>query len=602
MKPGSLLFFILLSLNAVVFGQGQTVKIIPADTVICKGESIRLNAYFYKGSFQFIGSFNGKDYFMDTVSRSWTDARSAAQANGMDLWIIESLQENDAVYNMLPLRSQSNTFFWFGLFQDPVLEAAGTVASGWKWVDGRSLDTTFKYWHDFPPFVEPDDVFQSSTGANYAALGLNNFASRWSDMTNTFPANFRGHAIAEANTNTFVLEWSNGDKNSGSINLTPLSTQSYFLDITYGGNKTRSNISSVTVNQAMATASFDVLASSDTCLISNNVGFANTTVSTDSLNTRYEWNFGDGNKSTSFSTAHQFGGAQVYTVLLTAKDINGCETYASRSVTVKPSPLIPVISFPSGGNLFCEGDSVVLNTVVVQPDPAATFAWFRNGMPAGSGRSIVARQNGTYLLECTNVNGCANKTSVSVKVNPLPSKPVLTIVNGFSDVICQLDSSYLQASTAINLTRFNWYTGTSTAPTLLPNISQKDFYVKGPTSMGNNIITTNYFMRTVDVNGCVSPISDSVSISIKPSPAVSLSVLSGKIVFCEGTPQNSSPLPLRLGIHTSGGVTCPCCQLLILFTWPNPQVHMALPSPTHMAALPHQTLSLLWPISFPLFR
>ena len=164
-------------MNVVVLGQGQTVKIIPGDTAICKGQSIRYSAYFYKGSFQFIGSFDGKDYFMDTVSRSWADARLAAQANGMDLWVIDSLQENEAVYGMIPLRTQSNTFFWFGLFQDPVLEAAGTSASGWKWLDGRSLDTTFKYWYYNPPFVEPDDVFQSSTGANHAALGLNNSVS-----------------------------------------------------------------------------------------------------------------------------------------------------------------------------------------------------------------------------------------------------------------------------------------------------------------------------------------------------------------------------------------------------------------------------------------
>jgi gliding motility-associated-like protein len=524
----------MLSLNVVVLGQVQTVKITPGDTAICKGQSIRYTAFLYKGSFQFIGSFDGKDYFMDTVSRTWTDARAAAQSNGMDLWVIDSLQENDAVYNMLPIRSQTNTFFWFGLFQDPVLEAAGTSASGWKWLDGRSLDTTFKFWYNNPPFVEPDDAFQSATGANYASLGLNNSGSRWSDMTNVFSNIFKGHAIAEVNKSTLDLEWSTGETNTGIINVTPLSTQSYFLDITYGGIKTRSNTSQITVNQAMATASFDVLASSDTCLITNNVAFTNTSISTDPLNTKYEWSFGDGNKSTSFSTSHQYGGAQIYTVLLTAKDVNGCETYASRQVTIKASPLIPVITFPSGGNVFCSGDSVVLNTVVVQPDPAASFAWYRNGTFVGNGRTVVAKLSGSFLLECTNVNGCTNKTSVSVTVNPLPAKPLLTIVNGFSDVICQLDSSYLQSSTAVNLTKFNWYTGGSIAPTLLPNVSQKNYYVKGSTSMGNNLTSSNYFVRTVDVNGCISPLSDSIKITFKPSPVISLSALDGKFIFCEG--------------------------------------------------------------------
>ena len=534
MMPRSFFFFILLCINMHVLGQGQTVKITPGDSAICKGQSIRYNAFLYKGSFQFIGSFDGKDYFMDTVSRSWTDARLAAQGNGMDLWVIDSIQENEAVYAMIPRRGQANTFFWFGLFQDPAIEAAGNSASGWKWLDGRSLDTTFKYWYNSPPFVEPDDVFQSSLGANHAAIGLNNAGSRWSDMTNTFSTIFKGHAIAEVTKSTLLLEWSTGETNTGSINVTPLSTQSYFLDITYDGFKTRSNTSLVKVSQAMATASYSISTSSDTCLISNNVVFTNTSVSTDPPNTTYEWNFGDGNTSTQFSTSYQFRAAQIYTVILTARDINGCETYASRAVTIKASPLIPVIAYSSGSNIFCDGDSAFLNTVVVQPDPAAAFNWYRNGILTGSGKSIVVKLGGNYLLECINVNGCSNKTSVNVTVNPLPAKPVLTIVSGFSNVICQLDSSYLQSSTAINLTKFNWYTGSSSAPTQLPNVSQKNFYVKGSTSMGNNIVSSNYFVRTIDVNGCISPLSDSVTISFKPSPVVSLSALSGKIIFCEG--------------------------------------------------------------------
>jgi len=153
MMPKSFFFFILLFINMVVLGQGLAVKITPGDSTICKGQSIQYTAYLYKGSFQFIGSYDGKDYFMDTVSRSWTDARLSAQASGMDLWVIDSIQENDAVYNMIPLRTQSNTFFWLGLFQDPVVEASGTPSSGWRWLDGRLLDTTFKLWYNNPPFL-----------------------------------------------------------------------------------------------------------------------------------------------------------------------------------------------------------------------------------------------------------------------------------------------------------------------------------------------------------------------------------------------------------------------------------------------------------------
>ena len=534
MMPRSFFFFFLITINMVVLGQGQAVKITPGDSTICKGQSIRYSAYLYKGSFQFIGTFDGKDYFMDTVSRSWTDARVAAQANGMDLWVIDSLQENDAVYSMIPLRGQTNTFFWFGLFQDPVLEAAGTSASGWKWLDGRSLDTTFKYWYNSTPFIEPDDVFQSSIGANHAALGLNISGSRWSDMTNVFSSSFKGHAIAEVNKSPLILEWSNGETNTGTINVTPLTDQSYFLDITYGGNKTRSNTSLVKVNQAMTTASFNISTNSDTCLISNSVVFNNTSVATDPLNTTYEWSFGDGNKSIQFSPTYQYGGSQIYSVVLAARDMNGCVTYASRLVTIKPSPLIPVITYPSGGNVFCAGDSVVLNTVVVQPDPATVFVWYRNAVLAGNGRSLVAKTSGTYLLECTNLNGCVNRTSINVTVNSLPSKPVLSIVNGFSNVVCQLDSSNLQSSTAIDIVKFNWFTGSANTLNQVASTSLKNYMVKPTSPMGNTVVLSKYFVSTTDTNGCMSPISDSVVFTFKPSPVISLSAISGKTIFCDG--------------------------------------------------------------------
>lgn len=530
----NLCLFVALLFCSNTHGQIHSVKITPGDSSFCKGQSVRFNAYMYKGSFRFIGSFDGKDYFMDTVSRSWTAGRTAAQNNGLDLWIIDSLEENNAVYNMIPFRSQTNTFFWFGLFQDPALEALGTPASGWKWLDGRSLDTTFKYWYNSPPFNEPDDIFQSSIGANYAAMGLNNAGARWSDLTNIFSNTFNGHAIAEANKLPLELEWSSGEKNTGSIVVTPLTSQNYFLDITYGGLKASSNTSAIVVNSAKANAAFSIASNSDTCLNTNNVTFNNLSVSTDPSNTNYEWDFGDGTKSSQFSKAHQFGGVSRFTVSLTAKDINGCATIATRPVTIMASPLLPVLTFATGTNTFCEGDSVVLNTVVVQPDQAASFKWFKNGTLVSTGRILVAKTTGNYLLECTNLNGCKNETSVEVKVNALPAKPVLNIVNGFSNTICQTDSTQLQSSSAINITRFNWYIGTLAVPVQLNNAALRDIFIKGPASMGNSTTFSNYFVRTLDVNSCLSPASDLVRITFKPSLAVSLNIVSGKNIFCEG--------------------------------------------------------------------
>lgn len=526
--------FVLLFISATSVAQVHTVSITPGNnTAICKGQSIRFNVSLHKGSFRYIGSFDGKDYFMDTVSRGWSAARTAAQSIGLDLWNIDSLEENNAVYNMIPLRGQSNTFFWFGLYQDSLPNPPASATEGWKWLDGRSLDTTFKYWSSSPPFFEPDDVFQSATGANFGALGLNAAGARWSDMTNSFPNSFNGHAIAEGNKLPLILEWSTGETNTGTIAPTPLFTQSYFVDITYNGTKVRSNTTSITVNTAKSTASFSVASNSDTCLFSNNIFFNNISVSSDPANTIYEWDFGDGNKSRDFSTTHQYSGVLKYVVTLSATDVNGCATFFSRPLTIKPSPLPPIISFPKGGESFCNGDSVVLTTVVEQVE-SVSYQWYRNQVITGNGRTLVVKVSGLYSIECKNSSGCTRDTAVNVTVNSLPSKPTLDIVNGFSDNVCQDDSSKIQASSAANTAKFNWYSGSLITPSLLSNTSNDNLYVKGPANMGNNILSKDFFVRSVDYNGCISPFSNPYRITFKPTPIISLSAPLGKTIFCEG--------------------------------------------------------------------
>ncbi|PHX73733.1 MAG: hypothetical protein CK547_06885 [Chitinophagaceae bacterium] len=63
--------------------QGQKMVISEGDTSICVGNQITLNASFSIGSFVYFYSANGKAYFLDTISRSWTDANTAAEFNGL---------------------------------------------------------------------------------------------------------------------------------------------------------------------------------------------------------------------------------------------------------------------------------------------------------------------------------------------------------------------------------------------------------------------------------------------------------------------------------------------------------------------------------------
>lgn len=167
------------------WSQLHSAVIFPTSKSICQGQEVQMSSYLAKGSFKFFASINGKDYFIDTVNRSWTKARDEARANGMDLWSIENEIENLDVFNYIPqeFTRKNNTVFWIGLFQDRDADVNGSN-SGWKWVDNRVLDNNaYKNWTS----GEPDNKFQTIVDADFAGIGLNNDRPVWYDFPEIYP-------------------------------------------------------------------------------------------------------------------------------------------------------------------------------------------------------------------------------------------------------------------------------------------------------------------------------------------------------------------------------------------------------------------------------
>jgi gliding motility-associated-like protein len=511
-------------------GQSHSVSISPGDTSACIGTNIRFNAIFLKGSFRYIGTFGGKDYFMDTVARSWTEGRAAAQLNGMDLWVIDSLKENDAVYNMIPYRGRVDVMFWFGLYQDPILETAGTAADGWKWIDGRSLDTTFRYWL----FNEPDNAFQTKFPANHAAMGLNVMNASWGDMTDTLPLGYNAYAIAETPAKPFEYLWSNGDKNPNTISVAPTVTTTYSFTVVYGGDTAQSNTVTYTVLKPVAAANFDFASGTEYCLEWNKIVFSNTSIVSNPSPVTYSWDFGDGTVSAQNAPTHRYGASQLYAVKLKATDNNGCTTTATKSVTILNSPLQPIISYPAGKNVFCDGDSVSLNTVVVQPDPGVVFKWYRGTDSVFTGRPYVAKVTGVYNLVAFNSNGCKDTSSVTVTVNSLPRKPSLSYTFGFTGIICAIDSTNFTAASPDPAFRYVWYKASSPFPTQLVQTTKNTNSVYGSSVVSSSPVTEYYMVRILDANSCFSLYSDSISVTTRPSPSSVITTNGKSSTFCEG--------------------------------------------------------------------
>ena len=510
-------------------GQVHSVSIFPGDTTICSGNSVRFQAKIFKGTFQYIGTHGGKDYFMDTVASSWTESRAQARANGMDLWVIENRAENDAVYGMIPYRSRVDCMFWLGLFQDPSGDLT-SPSNGWKWVNGALLDTSFNYWY----FNEPDNAFELKFPANHGALGLNVMGSFWADMTDTLPPGFKAYAIAETAAKPFQFKWSNSDGNPNTINVSPNANTTYSFQVIYGADTAISPPSTVTVLSPLAFAGFEIAASSDFCLEWNKLTFSNTSVTTDPAGVLYSWDLGDGASSTLSSLSYRYGAAQSYAVRLKATDRNGCVTTVSKSVTILPSPLQPVIAYPSGKNVFCEGDSVVLNSVVFQADPAIQYRWYNGTDSVFSGKPYVAKSTGNYSLVAINANGCRDTAQLTVTVNQLPRKPSLLYAFGFTGVICATDTTRIVATSPDPAFRYVWFKAVGPSPAQLGQTTASTYTVSAATSALASPVTEFFMVKILDAKGCYSLFSDSLSIATRPSPTSTITTGGKPTTFCEG--------------------------------------------------------------------
>lgn len=527
------LFLILLFLVAVgsTVGQVHSVQIGPGDTTICEGSSLRLWTSFSIGTFRYIGTYGGKDYFIDTVSRNWTDARAEARGKGLDLWVIETANENNAVYNFITKKDQPNSLFWIGLFQDANLENQSGPAAGWQWVTGKGLDPlSFVNWAN----GEPDNKFQNADMANYAAIGLIPNGSRWVDATNNPGSAYKGYAIAETDASDIITIWSTNQLNPQYIDVKPAEKTTYSVSVQYRGDPVSSRSVTVNVSPPQSVALFDIGPTSNTCLSKNQFVFNNLTSSSDPAATSYRWDFGDGNRSVLQSPTHRYSGAQSYTVKLIALDKLGCQSEFSKQLTVIPSPLIPVISFASKTRSFCEGDSLALTSVVIQQDPKVTYRWYFEGAQVAATKNFAARFSGKYTLEAINANGCRDSSFIELTATVRPKKPKLSVLSGFNEVFCDNDSTKVTADQSDPGLKYRWFRELNAEQQSLSGTGLKELTVYPPFALTGASVPMKYYVSVTDQNNCVSELSDPISLVVHPSPVASLSAKGAPVIFCDG--------------------------------------------------------------------
>ena len=187
-----------------------------------------------------------------------------------------------------------------------------------------------------------------------------------------------------------------------------------------------------------------------------------------------------------------FSPTSTKTYLVTGIDGNGCKNTASVAITVNPLPTITALAKPS---VICVGASSTITA-----SGAISYLW-SNGQSNGSTLFPISTDN--YTVTGTDINGCFNKTTVSITVNPLPT------VSALSSVICTGQSAKLSG---IGASTYIWDNGIS---------NNTSFY---PTT------TKTYTVTGTDLKTCKG--TAKAIVTVNPLPSVSS--IAGPAVICVG--------------------------------------------------------------------
>ncbi|MFD2934985.1 Ig-like domain-containing protein [Spirosoma flavum] len=207
-----------------------------------------------------------------------------------------------------------------------------------------------------------------------------------------------------------------------------------------------------------------------------------------------------------------------------SQSVNNCEgPRVSLTATIRAAPGAPAV-IPTLA--YCLGYPAIPLTAT--PAGGGTLNWYAN--PTGGSASSVApipptTTAGTilYYVSQTDATGCeSTRTSISVKVNPLPDAPTTTPVS-----VCQNAASPLLASAVSATGSLNWYTAqTGGTPSSVAPV---------PVTTTAGVLT--YYVSQNDVNGCESNRS-LLLVTITPLPAAP--AVAAIAPVC----QNSTPIVL----------------------------------------------------------
>ncbi len=205
----------------------------------------------------------------------------------------------------------------------------------------------------------------------------------------------------------------------------------------------------------------------------------------------YNWNFGDGNTSTSQNPTHNYSSPGLYDVTLIVQTQFGCTD------TMRIDSAVMVVANPDvridGNNATCTAEPILFSGNFNIPDTSlVTWNWnFGNGSTSSLQNPPAQsyNQSGNYTITAiaTNSTGCTDTTTTTIRVHPIPTvtmPPDILIPAGTTVTI--------PATYSGNMTSYTW------TPTTFLNC------VSCPRPDATPPYNVQYTVTFTDSNNCVN--------------------------------------------------------------------------------------------------
>jgi gliding motility-associated-like protein len=338
--------------------------------------------------------------------------------------------------------------------------------------------------------------------------------------------------LASGGVPAYTYSWSSvpSQTTATAINLT---AGTYTVSLKDANNCNYSIQTIITQPSAALTAS--ISSQSNVLCFGNNSGSATTSATGGTAPYSYNWSSSPIQTSATATSLT----AGIYSV--TIKDVNNCS--ATKTVSISQPTSAVTASISSHNNVLCFGASSATAAVSASGGVGGyTYNW--NTIPTQTVSIASGLAAGNYTVTVKDANNCSTLTSVTISQ---PSAALnATITNSFN-VKCKTNATgaaTVVASGGSGSYSYSW----NSAPTQT-------------TSVANNLTAGNYTVTVSDNNGCIVPVTKTVSITepIAILNATSTSPLfNGNNISCFGGNNGS------INLTPTGGTTA------YSFAWTGP--------------------------------